>query len=78
MLKQAKELTLDIMKNSSVPKSLELVRTLSGKNKEDVKRAMELLQIEGDLTDLLDDPDSLEKLQKIEALLKFDLDPLKF
>ena len=78
MLKQAKQLTMEVMKNSSVPKSLELVRTLSGKNKEDVKRAMELLQIEGELTDLLDDPDAIEKLQKIEALLKFDLDPIKF
>jgi hypothetical protein len=70
MLKEAKELTLNIVKNSSVPKSLELVRTLSGKNKDDVKKVMNLLQIEGSLTDLLDQPDALEQLQKIEILLE--------
>ena len=70
MLKEAKELTLNTVKNSSVPKSLELVRTLSGKNKDDVKKVMDLLQIEGSLTDLLDQPDALEQLQKIEILLE--------
>jgi hypothetical protein len=31
---------------------------------------MNLLQIEGSLTDLLDQPDALEQLQKIEILLE--------
>ena len=70
ILKQAKKLVLETVKNSNVPKSLELVRTLSGKPKDDVKKAMDLLQIEGSLSDLLDQPDAVELLRKIEILLE--------
>jgi len=79
MLRQAKKLVLDTVKNSSVPKSLELVRVLSGKPKEEVKKAMDLLQIEGSLTDLLDRPDASELLQKIQILIETGItDKIKF
>ena len=69
IVNQAKKMTLDVMKNSSIPKTLEIVRTLSSKNKKDVQKALDLLGIRGGLTDILDQPNALNTLEKIKTLI---------
>ena len=57
------------MQSGSLPRNLEAVRVLSGKNKDKVKRVMDFLGIEGELQDILKEEDALGTLRKIETLV---------
>ena len=54
---------------AGLPKSLNLVRVLSGKNKDKIENIMENLNIEGSLEDLLEEEDGLNTLMKIQTHL---------
>jgi hypothetical protein len=47
-----------------------MVRVLSGKNKDKVKRVMDFMGIEGELEDILKEEDALSTLRKIDMLVK--------
>ena len=53
-----------------LPSQVNLVRVLSGKDKDKVKNIMDTLGIEGDLEDLLQTEDGLLQLNRIKILLK--------
>ena len=50
----------------AVPAQLNFVRILSGKNKAQVKKVMEIMGVEGELEDILKKDDALNILQKIK------------
>ena len=50
----------------AVPAQLNFVRILSGKNKEQVKKVMKIMGVEGELEDILKKDDALNILQKIK------------
>ena len=52
-----------------MPKSINVLRTLSNKNKKQVRNVMKFLQIEGDLEDLLKEEDGLQQLLRIQTLV---------
>jgi hypothetical protein len=52
-----------------MPKSINVLRTLSGKNKKQVRNVMKFLQIEGELEDLLKEEDGLQQLLRIQTLV---------
>ena len=54
---------------AGLPKSLNLVRVLSGKNNDKIENIMENLNIEGSLEDLLEEEDGLNTLMKIQTHL---------
>ena len=71
---------LAVFKTGAVPKSLEMVRVLSSRDKKETQRVMNYLGVEGNIEDLLKQDDGLIILQKIKALLKnssLGLVPLK-
>ena len=70
LIEEAKGNVLKTMQSGPIPRSLEMVRVLSGKNKDEVKNVMKFLGIEGELEDLLKKEDALSTLQKIDMLVK--------
>ena len=52
-----------------MPKSINVLRTLSNKNKKEVRNVMEFLGIEGKIEDLLKEEDGLEQLLRIQTLV---------
>ena len=69
VIKEAKARVTSTMQSGSLPRNLEAVRVLSGKNKDKVKRVMDFLGIEGELQDILKEEDALGTLRKIETLV---------
>lgn len=65
--KVKKEVTEVVEKG--MPKSINILRILSGKNRKQVRNVMKFLQIEGDLEDLLKQEDGLEQLLRIQTLV---------
>ena len=57
------------MKLSELPKSLQMVRTLS-QNEDKVQKVMDYLEIDGKLEDLLEEANGFEMLTKIDSLVK--------
>lgn len=72
-VKENVKLTID----KGMPKAFNLVRVLSGEDKEKVREIMDFLSIEGEVEDLLKDDDGLQQLLKIQTLLKY-YDDIKF
>jgi len=64
----ARKQVLAVFKTGAVPKSLEMVRVLSGRDKKETQRVMDYLGVEGNIEDLLEQDDGLIILQKIKAL----------
>ena len=64
----ARKKLLALFKTSAVPKSLEMVRVLSSRDKKETQRVMDYLGVEGNIEDLLEQEDGLIILQKIKAL----------
>lgn len=58
----------DIVK-TGMPKSINVLRTLSGKNKKEVKNVMKFLGIEGNIEDLLKEEGGLQQLLRIQSLV---------
>jgi hypothetical protein len=56
---------------NGLPSELNLVRVLSGKDKDKIKKIMDALGIEGEVKDLLNQEDGLENLNRIKTLLKY-------
>jgi len=54
---------------AGMPRSINVLRLLTNKNKKQVKNVMEFLNIEGPLEDVLQQEDALQKLLKIQALV---------
>ncbi len=52
-----------------MPNSINVLRTLSNKNKKQVRNVMKFLQIEGELEDLLKEEDGLQQLLRIQTLV---------
>tara|TARA_B110000858_G_scaffold196998_1_gene257265 strand:+ start:2513 stop:6259 length:3747 start_codon:yes stop_codon:yes gene_type:complete len=70
IITEAKTNVEKTMQSGILPRSLEMVRVLSGKNKDKVTRVMKFLAIEGELEDILKKEDALSTLQKIDMLVK--------
>lgn len=68
--KEAKANVTDFTKSSRMPKTFEMVRVLTNKDKDKVKRIMNFMGIEGELEDLLKEEDGLQKLKTINNLLE--------
>lgn len=68
MQKNVKESVVNIVEKG-MPKSFDLVRVLSSKNKKKVKEIMDFLDIEGELVDLLEAENGLQDLLRIKTLL---------
>ena len=64
----ARKQVLAVFKTGAVPKSLEMVRVLSSRDKKETQRVMDYLGVEGNIEDLLEQDDGLIILQKIKAL----------
>lgn len=64
----ARKKVLAVFKTGVVPKSLEMVRVLSSRDKKETQRVMDYLGVEGNIEDLLEQEDGLIILQKIKAL----------
>ena len=64
----ARKKVLAVFKTGAVPKSLEMVRVLSSRDKKETQRVMDYLGVEGNIEDLLEQEDGLIILQKIKAL----------
>ena len=58
------------MQSGTIPRNLEMIRVLSGKNKDKVKRVMDFMGIEGELEDILKEEDALSTLRKIDMLVE--------
>ncbi len=58
------------MQSGTIPRNLEMVRVLSGKNRDKVKRVMDFMGIEGELEDILKEEDALSTLRKIDMLVE--------
>lgn len=59
------------MQTGPIPRNLEMVRVLSGKDKDKVSNVMKFLGIQGDLEDILKEEDALSTLQKIDYFVKY-------
>ena len=70
IITEAKTNVEKTVQSGILPRSLEMVRVLSGKNKDKVTRVMKFLAIEGELEDILKKEDALSTLQKIDMLVK--------
>ena len=68
MAKEVKEDVTEVVENG-LPKSINLVRVLSGKNKKDVRQVMEFLGIEENLEELIKAEDGVITLLRIKTLL---------
>lgn len=68
----AKEVKEDVTKvvEDGLPKSINLVKVLSGKNKKDVREVMEFLGVEEDLEELIKAEDGVTTLLRIQTLLE--------
>lgn len=64
----ARKKVLAVFKTGAVPKSLEMVRVLSSRDKKETQRVMDYLGVKGNIEDLLEQEDGLIILQKIKAL----------
>tara|TARA_R110000803_G_C11986931_1_gene321455 strand:+ start:1596 stop:5192 length:3597 start_codon:yes stop_codon:yes gene_type:complete len=65
----AKKQVIRVFESGAIPKSLEMVRVISSKNKKETQKVMKYLGVEGSLEDLLKEEDGLLTLQKIKVLL---------
>ena len=65
---KVKQDVTDIVK-TGMPKSINVLRTLSGKNKKEVRNNMKFLGIEGSIEDLLKEEDGLQQLLRIQSLV---------
>lgn len=65
----ARKEVMSVMQSGAVPRSLEMVRVLSGKDSKKISRVMEELEIKGTLEDVLKEEDALGVLSKIQYLL---------
>lgn len=54
---------------AGMPRSINVLRVLTNKNKKQVRNVMDFLKIEGPLEDVLKQEDALQKLLKIQALV---------
>ena len=70
VIKEAKDSVTSVMQSGTIPRNLEMVRVLSGKNKDKVKRVMDFMGIEGELEDILKEEDALSTLRKIDMLVE--------
>tara|TARA_R110002126_G_scaffold195659_1_gene343437 strand:+ start:2374 stop:6270 length:3897 start_codon:yes stop_codon:yes gene_type:complete len=70
VIAEAKKNVNSIMKNSPIPRSLEVVRILSKENKGQLKKVMSLLGIEGTLSEILEGENPLETLNQIKILME--------
>ena len=70
IVKEAKDNVTSTMQSGSLPRNLEMVRVLSGKNKDKVKRVMDFLDIKGELEDILKEEGALGTLRKINTLVE--------
>jgi hypothetical protein len=70
IIETAKDGVTNAIQSSPIPRNLEMVRVLSGKNKDKVKRVMEFMGIEGELEDILKKEDALNTLRKIDMLVE--------
>jgi len=68
MAKEVKENVIEVVENG-LPKSINLVRVLSQKNKKDVREVMEFLGVEENLEDLIKTEDGVTTLLRIKSLL---------
>jgi len=68
MSKEVRTNVLSTME-AGMPRSINVVRTLSNKNKKQVRKVMEFLGIEGPIEDLLQQEDGLQQLLRIQALV---------
>lgn len=69
IVQEAKKSVDKTMKLSELPRSLQMVRTLS-QNKDKVQKVMDYLEIDGKLEDLLEEENGFEMLTKIDSLVK--------
>mgnify|MGYP003647212615 FL=1 len=65
---EVKKDVTDIVK-TGMPKSINVLRTLSGKNKKEVRNVMKFLGIEGNIEDLLKEEGGLQQLLQIQSLV---------
>ena len=70
MKEEVKENVEKALENG-LPSELNLVKVLSGKDKDKIKRIMDALNIEGEVKDLLNQEDGLENLNRIKTLLQY-------
>ena len=70
VIKEAKDSVTNVMQSGTIPRNLEMIRVLSGKNKDKVKRVMDFMGIEGELEDILKEEDALSTLRKIDMLVE--------
>ncbi|MDA7917442.1 hypothetical protein N9B74_00095 [bacterium] len=70
VIKEAKDSVTNVMQSGTIPRNLEMIRVLSGKNKDKVKRVMDFMGIEGELEDILKEEDALSTLRKIDLLVE--------
>ena len=70
LIKDAKNSVMKTMESGPIPRNLEMVRVLSGKDKDKVRRVMNFMGIEGELEDILKREDALSTLRKIDVLVK--------
>jgi len=71
VLEEAKSNVTSVMQTGPIPRNLEMVRVLSGKDKDKVSKVMKFLELEGDLEDILKEEDALGTLQKIDYFVKY-------
>jgi hypothetical protein len=64
--KKVREEVLNLLETRGIPNTLNAARILSGKDKEKVRKVMDRLGYEGDIEDLLEEPDAYDKLEKIK------------
>jgi len=69
IVEDARKQVLRVFESGAIPKSLDMVRVISSKNKKETQRVMKYLGVEGKLEDLLKEEDGLLTLQKIKVLL---------
>ena len=70
MKEEVKENVEKALENG-LPSELNLVKVLSGKDKDKIKTIMDALGIGGEVKDLLNQEDGLENLNRIKTLLKY-------
>jgi len=71
VLEEARTNVTSVMQTGPIPRNLEMVRVLSGKDKDKVSNVMKFLGIQGDLEDILKEEDALSTLQKIDYFVKY-------
>ena len=71
LAEMATEVRANVLSTMEVgmPRSINVLRVLTNKNKKQVRNVMDFLKIEGPLEDVLKQEDALQKLLKIQALV---------